>query len=203
MRELLPATKDVKPRLAALARLERASTLDAPTRLRLELLDGYAKEVAELDAQEKLAVRQLARLTKAAGSTLDELCGLSTRSVAELLVEVGDPRRFAGEGGFARFDGTAPIPASSAEGDGEPVRYRLNRGGNRRVNAVLHIMAVTQLAHDPRARRIFDDARHRGHTKKEAMRVLKRHLSDVVYRRMLADLERRLAAQNTDLKRVA
>jgi len=203
MRELLPATKDVKARLAALARLERASTLDAPTRLRLELLDGYAKEVAELDAQEKLAVRQLARLTKAAGSTLDELCGLSTRSVAELLVEVGDPRRFAGEGGFARFDGTAPIPASSAEGDGEPVRYRLNRGGNRRVNAVLHIMAVTQLAHDPRARRIFDDARHRGHTKKEAMRVLKRHLSDVVYRRMLADLERRLAAQNTDLKRVA
>jgi len=203
MRELLPATKDVKPRLAALARLERASTLDAPTRLRLELLDGYAKEVAELDAKEKLAVRQLARLTKAARSTLDELCGLSTRSVAELLVEVGDPRRFAGEGGFARFNGTAPIPASSAEGDAEPVRYRLNRGGNRRVNAVLHIMAVTQLAHDPRARRIFDDARHRGHTKKEAMRVLKRHLSDVVYRRMLADLERRLAAQNTDLKRVA
>jgi transposase len=204
MRELLPATKDVKPRLAALARTDRAGVLDAPTRLRLQLLDSYAKEVAELDAKEKLAVRQLARLTKAAGSTLDGLCGISTRSSAELLVEVGDPRRFVGEGGFARFNGTAPIPASSAEGDVEPVRYRLNRGGNRRVNAVLHIMAVTQLAHDQRARHIFDEARHRGHSKKEAMRVLKRHLSDVVYRRMFADHQRRLAApSNINLKRVA
>jgi len=200
MREALPATTDVKSRLAALARTDRDAHMDAPTRLRLELLDGYAREVAGLDAKEKLAVRQLARLTKVAGSTLDGLCGISTRSAAELLVEVGDPRRFAGEGGFARFNGSAPIPASSAEGDDEPVRYRLNRGGNRRVNAVLHIMAVTQLAHDQRARRIFDDARHRGHSKKEAMRVVKRHLSDVVYRRMLADLEGRLVAQSTDIK---
>ena len=204
VRELLPATTDVKARLAALARWDRDARMDAPTRLRLELLDAYAKEVAELDAKEKQAVKELARLTKTAGSSLDGLCGISTRSEAELLVEVGDPRRFAGEGSFARFNGTAPIPASSAEGDGEPVRYRLNRGGNRRVNAVLHIMAVTQLAHDQRARRIFDDARHRGHTKKEAMRVVKRHLSDVVYRRMLADLERRLAtAPNTQVKQVA
>ena len=205
VRELLPATTDVKARLAALARLRRDARTDAPTtRLRLQLLNAYAKEVAELDAKEKQAVKELARLTKTAGSSLDGLCGISTRSEAELLVEVGDPRRFAGEGGFARFNGTAPIPASSAEGDGEPVRYRLNRGGNRRVNAVLHIMAVTQLAHDQRARRIFDDARHRGHSKKEAMRVVKRHLSDVVYRRMLADLERRLAtAPKTQVKQAA
>jgi hypothetical protein len=78
------------------------------------------------------------------GSTLGELCGLSTRSVAELLVEVGDPRRFT-EGGFARFNGSAPLPASTAEGPGEPVRHRYNPGGNRRINAILHRMAVTQL----------------------------------------------------------
>jgi len=205
IRELLPKVKDVKPRLAALARLDRSGAMDAATRLHLQLLDSYAREVAGLDAREKEAVKELAGLTKAAGSSLGELCGISTRSEAELLVEVGDPRRFTGEGGFARFNGTAPIPASSAEGDGEPVRYRLNRGGNRRVNAVLHIMAVTQLGHDPRAQRIFAEARHRGHSKKEAMRVLKRHLSDVVYRRMLADLGRRLAAPPNDnvKKRVA
>jgi transposase len=58
------------------------------------------------------------------GSTLAELCGLETRSVAELLVEVGDPRRFT-EGGFARFNGSAPLPASTAEGPGEPVRQPL------------------------------------------------------------------------------
>ena len=107
-------------------------------------------------------------------------------------MEVGDPRRFAGEGGFARFNGTAPLPASSAEGDNEPRRHRLNRGGNRRVNAILHRMAVTQLRCDERARAIFHNARRR-HTKKEAMRVLTRHLSDVVYRRMMRDLNARLA----------
>jgi hypothetical protein len=77
-------------------------------------------------------------------------CG--TRSVAEPLVEVGDPRRFT-EGGFARFNGTAPLPASTAEGPAEPVRHRYNPGGNRRINAILHRMAVTQLRCEPRARR--------------------------------------------------
>jgi Transposase IS116/IS110/IS902 family len=106
------------------------------------------------------------------------LCGLDTRSVAELLVEVGDPRRFT-EGGFARFNGTAPLPASTAEGPGEPVRDRYNPGGNRRINAVLHRMAITQLRCEPRAQAIFANARTHSHTKKEARRILKRHLSDV------------------------
>ncbi|MDQ3176032.1 MAG: hypothetical protein M3Q72_00590 [Actinomycetota bacterium] len=54
--------------------------------------------------------------------------------------------------------------------------------GDPRVNACLHRIAVTQLRCDPRARCLYDDVRRRGHTKKEAMRILKRHLSDVVYR---------------------
>ena len=124
---------------------------------------------------------------RTSSSTLGELCGLDTRSVAELLVEVGDPRRFT-EGGFARFNGTAPLPASTAEGPGEPVRHRYNPGGNRRVNAVLHRMAITQLRCEPRAQAIFANARANGHTKKEARRILKRHLSDVIYRRMTRDL---------------
>ncbi|MDP9442278.1 MAG: IS110 family transposase [Actinomycetota bacterium] len=130
-------------------------------------------------------------------STLGELCGIADRSEAELLVEVGDPRRFT-KGGFARFNGTAPLPASSAEGEGRPTRHRLNRGGNRRVNAVLHRMAVTQLRCDERAQKIVAEARQRGHTKKEAMRVLKRHLSNVVYRRMMRDLTARLDAPTRD-----
>jgi transposase len=107
--------------------------------------------------------------------------------VAEFLVEIGDPHRFT-EGGFARFNGTAPLAASSGEGEDEPLRHRLNRGGNRRVNAVLHCMAVTQLRCDPRAQKIYADARARGHTKKEAMRTLKRNLSDIVHRRMMRDI---------------
>lgn len=84
-------------------------------------------------------------------------------------------------------NGTAPLAALTAEGPGEPIRHRFNPGGNRRVNAVLHRMAVTQLRWEPRAQRIYDQARANGHTKKEARRILKRHLSDVVYRRMIRD----------------
>ena len=76
---------------------------------------------------------------------------------------------------------------------GEPVRHRYNPGGNRRVNAVLHRMAVTQLRCEPRAQTIYNNARAHQHTKKEARRVLIRHLSDVVYRRMIRDQASSLA----------
>ena len=184
----LPDDTAVRPRLKALGDRDRTVMWDPVTALRLRLLDDHAAAIAELDAREREAGRELRRLTDHAGSTLHELCGIADRSDAELLVETGDPRRFAGEGGFARFNRTAPLPVSSAEGDDEPKRHRLNRGGNRHINAVLHRMAVTQLRCEPRARQIYDDARGNGHTKKEAMRILKRHLSNVVYRRMIYDL---------------
>jgi hypothetical protein len=57
-------------------------------------------------------------------------------------------RRFT-EGGVARFNGSAPLPASTAEGPAEPIRYRYNPGGNRRINAILYRIAVTQLRCEP------------------------------------------------------
>jgi transposase len=189
----LPDTKDVQERLDELDQPDCSARFDTVTELRLRLLDETIVALAALEAKEKEATAALAELVEASGSTLDQLCGLSTRSVAELLVEVGDPRRMT-EGGFARFNGTAPLPASSAEGEGEPVRHRLNRGGNRRVNSVLHLMAVTQLRCEPRARQLYDQARNRGHTKKEAMRILKRQLSNLVYRRMIADIGAKAAS---------
>lgn len=191
IRDRLPAGKHVEPRLRACATLTEemsGEAWDAPTRLRLRLLDEHAHAISELNGREAKVCREMALLLRQSGSTLDQLCGISTRSAAQLLVEVGDPRRFT-EGGFARFNGSAPLPASSAEGDDEPVRHRLNRGGNRRVNAILHRMAVTQLRCEPRAQAIFSEARQRGHTKKEALRVLKRHLSNVVHRRMIRDVQ--------------
>lgn len=196
LRATLPDTAHVRPRLRALVDASIPPPVDASTALRVRLLQRHAAAVAELDRQDLEAAGELRHLAQQAGSTLQQLCGIAARTEAELLVEVGDPRRFTGEGGFARFNGTAPLPASSAEGDEEPVRHRLNRGGNRRVNACLHRMAVTQLRCNPRARTIYDDARRRGHTKKEAMRVLKRQLSNVVYRHMTRDLQRR--RQGTD-----
>jgi transposase len=188
LREWLPDTKTVRPRLRALADRNRRRRYDRPTMLRLELLDGHAAQVQALDRQEKHVVGQLRELVRASGSTLDRLCGLDTRSVAELLVEIGDVRRFT-EGGFARFNATAPLVASTGEGPDEPVRHRYNPGGNRQVNAILHRMAVTQLRLEPRAQAIYANARANHHTKKEARRILKRHLSDVIYRRMIRDLQ--------------
>jgi hypothetical protein len=185
--ERLPDTKAVRPRLRALTRATYRRRLDPPTALRVRLLSEYRDQIAKLEQEEKAITRELAALVQASGSTLDQLCGLSTVSVAGLLVEVGDPRRFT-IGGFARFNGTAPLVASTGEGPGEPVRHRYNPGGNRRINAVLHRMAVTQLHFEPRAKHIYAQARADGHTKKEARRILKRHLSDVVYRRMMRDL---------------
>jgi transposase len=114
IRDQLPDTKNVRVRLRSLAGIDRHPAVDAATGLRLRLLDEHARTVAELDGRERQAGLELGRLTAAAGSTLGQLCGIADRSDAELLVEVGDPRRFAGEGGFARFNGTAPLPASSA-----------------------------------------------------------------------------------------
>jgi transposase len=199
----LPDDSAVRPRLKALAERDRAVTWDPVTTLRLRLLDDHTAAIAELDGREREASRALGDLTRRAGSTLSELCGIADRSDAELLVETGDPRRFAGERGFARFNGTAPLPASSAEGDEAPKRHRLNRGGNRRINAVLHRMAVTQLRCEPRAQQIYGDARRRGHTKKEAMRILKRQLSNVVYRRMIRDLNATLMSPSANTRQAA
>ncbi len=95
-------------------------------------------------------------------------------------------RRFT-EGAFAPFNATAPLPASTAEASGQPVRHRYNLGGNRRITAVLHRKAITQLRCETRSQAIYANAGAMGHTKKEARRVLKRHRSDVVYRRMVRD----------------
>lgn len=153
----------------------------------LRLLGDHRVEIAKLDKQDKQLTRELRALVQASRSSLDQLVGLATVSVAELLIAVGDPRRFT-EGGFARFNGTAPLVASTGEGPGEPVRHRYNPAGNRRVNAILHRLAVTQLRCEPRAQALYEYARTRGHTKKEARRILKRHLSDVIHRRMIRDL---------------
>lgn len=104
--EQLPSSKAVRPRLHALTRLDEPR-YDAPTRLRLQLPKQYSVRIEALDVEERQVVCQLDALVNASGSTLGELCGLGTKSVAELLVETGDPRRFT-QGGFARFNGTAP-----------------------------------------------------------------------------------------------
>ena len=102
---------------------------------------------------------------------------------ARILADVGDVARFADRNRFASWTGTAPIDASS----GEQIRHRLSRAGNRRMNHVLHIAAIVQIRHDTEGRAYYRRKLAAGKTPMEALRCLKRRLSDVVYRQLVAD----------------
>jgi transposase len=94
-----------------------------------------------------------------------------------ILAHVGDPARFPTAARFASYNGTAPIEASS----GPRKRHRLNPRGNRKLNHAMHLIAVTQIRHDTPGRVYFDRKLAEGKTKKEALRALKRRISDAVW----------------------
>jgi len=192
LRSQLPSTTTVRARINAMRKLNSHNDPDPVVRLRLQLIEHRVAMLTDVLAQDKTAEAELAALVKQTGSTLPDLVGVAARAAAEIILETGDIRRFT-EAGFARFNGTAPLPATSGEGRGEPVRHRLSRGGNRRLNAALHRIAMIQLRCDPRARQLYENARQRHHTRREAMRILKRHLSNIVYRTMIKDARRQPA----------
>lgn len=137
-------------------------------------------------ARTTLTVRGLAGdgdMVKATGSRLQQLNGIGPSGAARLIGDVADIHRFASSGHFASWNGTAPLDASC----GDQRRHRLSRAGNRRNNRVLHIMAVVQLRHDTEGRAYYRRRLAKGKTPMEAMRALKRRLSDVVYRQMTRD----------------
>jgi transposase len=139
---------------------------------------------AGIDTRIKTADTELDQLVTATGSRLQDLYGIGPSSSARLLGDVGDVSRFRTKNHFATWNGTAPLDASS----GEQKRHRLSRAGNRRINRVLHIMAIVQLRNPGTPGRIYYDRKvAAGKTPMEAMRALKRRLSDVVYHRLVLD----------------
>jgi transposase len=134
--------------------------------------------------RKKAANKELIAHIKTTGTSLIGLHGIGPSGAARLLVEVADITRFPDRGHLASWTGTAPIDASS----GDRVRHRLSRGGNRHINMVLHMMAVVQLRNLTEGRAYYDRKRAAGKSPNEAMRCLKRRLSDIVYRTMLDDL---------------
>jgi hypothetical protein len=116
--------------------------------------------------------------------------GIGPAGAARILADVGDIARFPDRNHFASWTGTAPIDASS----GEQIRHRLSRAGNRRLNHVLYMAAFVQLRHDTDGRAYYRRKIAAGKTPMEAMRCLKRRLSDVVYRQLLTDAARRVEA---------
>jgi transposase len=146
-------------------------------------------ELEGIDKKIKAIKKELTGLVEARGSTLLTLTGIGPSGAARLLADVGDIGRFADRDRFASWNGTAPLDASS----GDQKRHRLSRAGNRRINRALHIMAVVQLRHPTEGRTYFDAKKAAGKTSMEAMRALKRRLSNVVYTQMVTDQKQRKA----------
>jgi transposase len=181
---LCPGYQHAIPRLDAPARLEAAERLLASeTALQASLARRRIETLRRLDAEITELEREIKQRVETIGSGLPRLVGIGSLVAASIIGEVGDVRRIANKAGFARMNGTAPIPASS----GQTQRHRLNRGGNRRLNHALHMMALTQARHDPRARTYLERRRAEGRTRRDALRALKRHLSDVVYQQLRHD----------------
>ena len=182
--ELTPgqAKKDITTGQAkAILSSVRPRDLAGKTRRRLA-----AEQLADLVVVEKkikTITKELTAMVLARGSTLMDLPGVGPVVAARILADVGDVARFANRNRFASWTGTAPLEASS----GEQIRHRLSRAGNRKMNHMLHIAAATQARLDTDGRGYYRRKLAAGKTRLEAMRCLKRRISDAVYRQLLAD----------------
>jgi transposase len=127
--------------------------------------------------------REITRLVTPLAPTILAIPGCGALTAAKILGETAGVERFRSRHAYARHNGTAPIPVWS----GNTERHRLNRGGNRQLNAAIHRIAVTQLQRPGPARDYLERRMNTGSTKKEAFRCLRRRLSDVVYRSLLSD----------------
>ena len=153
-------------------------------RVRVHIARDHLADIRALDARIKYIGIQIAALVTASGTGLTALFGVGPVIAGRLLAEAGDVARFATKDAFASYNGTAPIDVSS----GGQIRHRLSRAGNRRINHALHMMAVTQIRYpNTPGRQYYERKRREGKTPKEALRCLKRRLSDLVYYQLLAD----------------
>lgn len=160
---------------------------DAVGKARKQLALDYTGELERLDARLKDLKKQIGDVLAEHPTTLLEVTGLAAVTSAKILAEVGDVRRFASKHHFASYTGTAPVDVSSGDNN----RHRLNRGGNRRLNHALHIAAVVQYRMAGPGHDYYLRKRDAGKTHKEALRCLKRRISDVVYRCLTDDLAAR------------
>jgi transposase len=162
----------------------RPTTAADAERKRLAL--GLVGDVRRLDSEIAASKARIVAAVAASGTSVTELYGVGPVVAAFLLGHSGDMRRFANRDHYASYNATAPIEASS----GPKVRHRLNPQGNRRLNHAIHMIAIVQIRHQTDGRTYFDRKVAEGKTNKEALRALKRQISNAVYRQLLIDSSR-------------
>jgi transposase len=187
LRDLVPggAATDLTATKAA-AMLRRVRPVTATAACRRQLARDLLGDLRRVDARLADNKVQLQDALAATGSTLTQVHGLGVVVAAKLLGHVGDITRFPSQDHFASYTATAPLDASS----GNQQRHRLNTGGNRQLNAALHLIAVCQARDPGPGRRYYLRKLSEGKTPAEARRALKRRLANVIYRRILADQHR-------------
>jgi len=176
--------------LVPLRRLDRASHLERVGRwLARREQEVQVRIARELVARCRSLTRAIDELNQeleqraaAVAPALLELPGCAGITAAKLLAEIGPISRFETDAQLARHSGVAPLEASS----GRLQRHRLDRGGNRQLNAALYRIAITQSRYHPAARAYLERKQAEGKTRREAIRCLKRQLARVVFNTLKA-----------------
>jgi transposase len=190
--ELVPGgvTKEITAAHAA-DLLEAAAPCDAVEAARWELAAEFTEDLRRIDARMHGTKKKLAVAVRASGTSLTDIFGVGPIVAATVIGGVREVSRFPNRDHFAAYNGTAPIEVSS----GPRKIYRLSRRGNRRLNHAIHMAAVTQIRYrHSQGRAYYDRKLAGGKTPKEALRALKRQISDAIFARLQADARRAAAA---------
>jgi transposase len=164
--------------------LARVRPRDELGRLRRQLLADQLNDLEAIDRKILVINKQIKAKIKATRTTVTDVFGFGPINTARILGDVGDVSRFKSRHHFASYNGTAP----TVWGSGGPSQPAVNPKGNRKLNHAIHLAAVTQVrsktsaGHAYYARKVTE-----GKTHKEAVRALKRRISDSVYRHLVVD----------------
>jgi len=160
---------------------------DAVQQARWELAADLLEDLRRADERLREVNKKLTVAVQATGTTLTDIFGVGPVIAATVIGQVAHISRFASRDGFAAYNGTAPIEVSS----GKRKVHRLSRRGNRKLNHAAHMAAVTQVRYQHSdGRAYYDKKLAEGKTAKEALRALKRQVSDAFYKHLKADAAR-------------
>jgi transposase len=151
---------------------------DGVTLTRLLIVRQLVGQILHLEEEIATVTAALSERVRASRTPILTLCGVGEVIAARLLGELGTVPRVPSAAALAALAGIAPVAVSSGGRNG----FRLNRGGNRQLNRVIHLMALSQRRCEPRAQAYYAKKRAEGKTRRAAMRCLKRRLVDVLYR---------------------
>jgi transposase len=164
--------------------LQGMRNLDVIGEQRRMMAKTHIGDIRRLDRELKANKQRIRTAVTASGTTVTDVYGVGPIVAAFLLGYSGDMTRFQSAGHYASYNGTAPIEVSS----GGKKKHRLSHRGNRKLNHAIHMAAVSQIRYPDTPGRVhYVKKRGEGKTKKEALRALKRRISDTVYQHLVAD----------------